>query len=76
MCLGAVPGLIWLLCLRQKWVLPFLGGAFGALAVPLCDVLSLSNTSRGFLSAGGLILGLVVGLLLWLYFRRRAKQSL
>ena len=23
-CLGAVPGTVWLLYLRQKWVLPFL----------------------------------------------------
>jgi len=72
-CLGAVPGTIWLLCLRKKWVLPFLCTAFCALLLPAFELMSIGNNSMGLLYAGVVALGFVVGVVLWIRSRRPAK---
>ena len=73
-CVGAVPGAVWLLCLRQKWVLPVLFTAGCALLLPLFESLPMRNESMGMLYAGAVASGFVVGLILWIYLRRSPKR--
>lgn len=72
-CVGAVPGMIWLLCLRQKWVLPVIGVGTGALLLPVLERMSISNHAMGLLYAGVVALGFVLGFVFWMVVRRRAK---
>ena len=73
-CVGAVPGMVWLLCLRQKWVLPFLCVATCALLLPLFEMRLMGNDSLGLIYAGAVVFGFVVGLLFWIQTRRTAKR--
>ena len=73
-CLGAVPGMLWLLCLRQRWVLPFLCAAVGALLLPAFESMSIGNDSMGLLYAGVVVFGFVVGFTLWIFARRPGKR--
>ncbi len=74
-CLGAVPGAVWLLCLRQRWVLPFLWVAGCALLLPVFEKMPMRNESMGLLYGGFVISGLVVGIAIWVYGRRRLKTE-
>lgn len=77
-CFGAVPGMIWLLCLRQKWVLPFLSAGVCAMLLPVIDAMYMANhitgDSRGLTYAGVVAFGFVGGTALWMIGRRPAKQ--
>jgi hypothetical protein len=73
-CWGAVPGAVWLLCLRQKWVLPLLLAAGCALLIPVFESIPIRNESRGLFYAGGIASGFVVGLILWICVRRSPKR--
>lgn len=72
-CLGAVPGAVWLFCLRQRWVLPFLWAAGCALLLPVFEQMPMRNDSMGLLYGGFLISGFVVGIAIWIFGRRRLK---
>ena len=74
-CLGAVPGAVWLLCLRQRWVLPFLWAAATALLLPVLESMTISNESKGLLYGGIVISGLVIGFSIWFYGRRHLKTE-
>ena len=73
-CLGAVPGMIWLLCLRQKWVLPFLCAGVCALLLPAFELMPIGNNSMGLFYAGVVAFGFVIGFALWICARRPAKR--
>ena len=73
-CVGAVPGMIWLFCLGQKWVLPFLFAAAGALLLPIFERMPISNTTLGLSYAGTLVFGFLAGGSLWIFKRRAAKS--
>ena len=64
-CVGATPGLTWLLCLRHRWVLPLLGMAGCALLLPAFEAADIRNATLGPLYAGTVAFGFVVGLVLW-----------
>ena len=72
-CVGALPGTIWLLCLRKKLVLPFLCAAVCALLLPAFESMPVGNNLMGLLYAGVVALGFVVGVVLWLIGKRTAK---
>lgn len=72
-CVGAAPGMVWLLCLGQKWVIPFLGVAACALLLPVFEWMQIRNNSLGLLCAGALVFGLAAGLVFWLFTRRSRK---
>ena len=82
-CLGAVPGAVWLLCLRQRWVLPFLWAAASALLHPALRSMYMNTTgsmhisidSMGLLYGGFVISGLLIGISIWVYGRRRLKTE-
>lgn len=74
-CLGAAPGAVWLLCLRQRWVLPFLWAAATALLLPALESMTISNESKGLFYGGIVISGLVIGITIWLYGRRHLKTE-
>lgn len=69
-CLGAAPGAIWLLCLRQKWVLPFLLAGGCALLLPVFEIMPMRNEPMGVFYAGRVASGFVVGLALWFFVSR------
>jgi hypothetical protein len=69
-CLGAVPGAVWLFCLRQKWVLPLFWVAGCGLLLPAFEMAPIRNDSKGLLYAGVVVSGFVVGFSLWVYGRR------
>ena len=73
-CVGGAPGMIWLFCLRQKWVLPVLGAATGTLLLPALQSMPLRNDTLGLLYAGVVTLGFMVGLSLWIWARRTASR--
>ncbi|BCX48062.1 hypothetical protein HAHE_19700 [Haloferula helveola] len=64
-CLGAVPGAVWLLCLRQKWVLPILSAGGCAALFPAYEAMKLRNESLASLYAGTVLLGFIAGILIW-----------
>lgn len=74
-CLGAVPGAVWLLCLRQRWVLPFLWAAATALLLPALESMTISNESKGLLYGGVVISGLVIGFSIWVHGRRHLEKQ-
>ncbi len=74
-CLGAVPGAVWLLCLRQRWVLPFLLAAGCALLLPVFEKVPMHNESMGLLYGGFVISGLVIGIAIWIYGRRHSSRT-
>jgi hypothetical protein len=49
-CLGAVPGAVWLRCLRQRWVLPFLWAAASALLHPALRSMYMNTGSSMHIS--------------------------
>jgi hypothetical protein len=81
-CLGAVPGAVWLLCLRQRCVLPFLWAAGCALLHPALSSMYMNTGSSmhisrdtiGLLYGGFVISGFVVGIAIWIFGRRRLKS--
>jgi hypothetical protein len=73
-CLGAVPGAIWLLCLRQRWVLPILWAAAAALLLPALESMRISNEPKGLLYGGIVISGLVIGFSIWACGRRSSRN--
>lgn len=74
-CLGAVPGAVWLLCLGQRWVLPFLSAAGCALLLPVFERMPMRNESMGLLYGGFVISGFVIGITIWLCGRRHVKTD-
>jgi hypothetical protein len=65
--------MIWLLRLKQKWVLPFLSTAGFALLLLVYDLMPISNTTLGWLSCGTILLGFVLGCSAWIYLRLSEK---
>lgn len=68
-CFGSLPGLLVGLLLRVRWVVPFLGGALGAVPGILeafgLHVLGGTNLG-GFLAAACVLGGLLIGLTIWI----------
>lgn len=73
-CLGAVPGAIWLLCLRQRWVLPILWTAASALLDPAIGMMPIRSDLQGLIYVGVVYCAFIIGFSLWVYGRRSSKH--
>ena len=74
-CVGAAPGLIWLLCLGHRWALPLLGIAACALLLPVFEASDIQNNTLGPLYAGTIAVGFVLGTALWLVSKRSTRPK-